>query len=89
MIGKQATLQEIVLQEPPPEPVSLNCHETLDEEEPNTLPYKIAVQCYFCLRVPRIVVHCTPGGIRALQDLLLRDLHVVCTKCALDRRYYG
>uniref|UniRef100_A0AAU7E2C1 Protein E7 n=1 Tax=Mops bat papillomavirus TaxID=3141892 RepID=A0AAU7E2C1_9PAPI len=88
MIGKQATLQEIVLQEQP-EPVSLNCHESLDEEELNTLPYKIDLHCLFCLRVLRIAVHCTSGGIRALQTLLLQDLHVVCTKCAKDRRYYG
>uniref|UniRef100_A0AAU7E1Y0 Protein E7 n=1 Tax=Mops bat papillomavirus TaxID=3141892 RepID=A0AAU7E1Y0_9PAPI len=89
MIGKQATLQEIVLREEPPEPVSLTCNETLDEEELNVRPYKISVCCCACPRVLRIAVLCTPGGILALQNLLLRDLSIVCTCCALQRRYYG
>uniref|UniRef100_A0AAU7E3H7 Protein E7 n=1 Tax=Mops bat papillomavirus TaxID=3141892 RepID=A0AAU7E3H7_9PAPI len=89
MIGKAATLQEIVLQEDPPEPVSLTCHESLDEEEPNVHPYKISVCCCACSRVLRIAVLCTSGGILALQTLLLRDLKIVCTRCALQQRYYG
>uniref|UniRef100_A0AAU7E213 Protein E7 n=1 Tax=Mops bat papillomavirus TaxID=3141892 RepID=A0AAU7E213_9PAPI len=89
MIGQQATLNDIVLQEKP-ESVSLTCHEILDEEEPNTQPYIITSRCGVCSRMLRIAVRGTSGGIQTLK-YLLRDLEVsfVCTKCAIDQRYYG
>uniref|UniRef100_A0AAU7E302 Protein E7 n=1 Tax=Mops bat papillomavirus TaxID=3141892 RepID=A0AAU7E302_9PAPI len=87
MIGKEATLREIVLEEQP-EPVSLTCHETLDEEEPTT-PYKISVPCSDCPRMLRIAVQCTSGGIQILQTHLLRDIFLTCSPCAIKKRYYG
>uniref|UniRef100_A0AAU7E342 Protein E7 n=1 Tax=Mops bat papillomavirus TaxID=3141892 RepID=A0AAU7E342_9PAPI len=86
MIGKRATLEDIVLQEQP-EPVSLTCYEHLDEEEPiTTRPYKISLHCVDCSRMLRIAVRCTSGGIQALQSLLLQDIFIVCSPCALHQR---
>lgn len=88
MIGKQTTLRDIVLEERP-EPVSLICHETLDEEELSLRPYKFSVNCFYCPRELRIVVQSTPGGSLTLQDLLLHDLTFVCVGCAREHHYNG
>uniref|UniRef100_A0AAU7E331 Protein E7 n=1 Tax=Mops bat papillomavirus TaxID=3141892 RepID=A0AAU7E331_9PAPI len=88
MIGKAPTLRDIVLQEQP-EPVSLICHERLDEEEPIARPYKITLCCCYCPRMLRIAVRSTPGGILTLEDLLLRHIEFACTRCAKEQRSYG
>lgn len=91
MIGKEASLKDIVLLEEPPEPVSLICHEALeDEEEPQGDPYKISASCPYCPRKLRIVVLGTTGGIQTLQSLLTTsEVTFVCAVCAKERHYYG
>lgn len=90
MIGKQPSLEQIALVESPPEPVSLTCHEVLDEEEPQGDPYIISAPCVHCPRTLRIAVLGTSGGILTLQNLLTTlDVQICCAVCAKERRYYG
>ncbi|UJQ88220.1 E7 protein [Molossus molossus papillomavirus type 2] len=89
MIGKEAQLKDIVLLEDPPEPVSLICHEALeDEEELQGDHYKISAACPYCPRKLRIVVQSTAGGILTLQRLLsTSEVTFVCAVCAKERHY--
>ncbi|AEM05817.1 E7 [Peromyscus papillomavirus 1] len=94
MIGPEATLRDIVLEESPPETVSLYCDETLSEEEEeeeaeSISPYRVYAPCYRCDRSVRLVVSATENGIRGLEKLLLGDVSIVCPSCAVCVRPTG
>ncbi|UJQ88233.1 E7 protein [Eumops bonariensis papillomavirus type 2] len=90
MIGKQPSVREVALTEEPPEPVSLTCHEDLDEEELIGAPYIFSGCCALCPGVLRIVVITTTGGLQTLKSLLSSsELSFCCAKCAKERHYYG
>ncbi|ATQ38120.1 E7 [Betapapillomavirus 2] len=92
MIGKQATLRDIVLEELV-QPIDLHCHEELEEveeavveEEPEYTPYKIIVNCGGCSVKLKLYVLATEPGIRAFQVSLLEDVKLVCPTCREDIR---
>lgn len=99
MIGKQATLRDIVLEELV-QPIDLHCHEELPdlpedieasvvEEEPVYTPYKIIVLCGGCEVRLKLYVWATDAGIRNLQDCLLGDVRLLCPTCREDIRNGG
>lgn len=93
MIGKQATLRDIVLEELV-QPIDLHCHEELleeveeavIEEEPEYTPYKIIVNCGGCDTKLKLFVLATNFGIRAFQAALLENVRLVCPSCREDIR---
>ncbi|ABU86869.1 transforming protein [Canis familiaris papillomavirus 4] len=95
MIGKDATLKDIVLEEQPTPVDDLWCDEELtlsDEEEepalnPNFKPFRIQTSCGTCDRGIRIVVLCTTEGIHALETLLCRNTSLCCPNCAATYRF--
>ena len=97
MIGKGATLKDIVLEEQPCPYDELYCDEELppeDEEEAeqetqDIAPYRIQTLCGHCDRGIRLVVLSTPHGIRTLEDLLLSCIGVCCPECASRRWRFG
>lgn len=94
MIGKQVTLQDIVLQEDPPENVILTCdeelppEEELEQEQVHGDSFKVQVHCPHCDSVLCLAVLCSLETIRRLETLLIRDLRFVCQRCA-SRNYNG
>lgn len=94
MIGKQATLRDIVLEELV-QPIDLHCHEELleeveeavVEEEPIYTPYKIIVFCGGCDTRLKLYVLATDCGIRAFQASLLETVKLVCPTCREDIRH--
>nr|AAQ95178.1 putative transforming protein E7 [human papillomavirus 71]AAQ95185.1 putative transforming protein E7 [human papillomavirus 71]AAQ95199.1 putative transforming protein E7 [human papillomavirus 71]QIT07802.1 early protein E7 [human papillomavirus 71] len=93
MRGQQCTLKDIVLQLQP-EVVDLYCHEQFassDEEdnrvdgeqptEPAQQAYRVVSYCGRCCRAVRLVVESDEADIRALQQLLLGTLTIVCPIC--------
>lgn len=101
MIGKEVTVQEFVLElsEVQPEvlPVDLLCEEELpneqEEEESNIerTVFKIVAPCgcSFCEVNLRIFVNATESGIRALQELLIGDLQLLCPECRGNCKHGG
>ena len=90
MIGKQATLRDIVLEELV-QPIDLHCHEELEEveeavveEEPEYTPYKIIVFCGGCDTKLKLYVLATDFGIRSFQASLLENVKLVCPTCRED-----
>lgn len=84
MIGKQATIPDIELQELV-QPTDLYCNEELSEEEateeePSVTPFKIIVACG-CGAKLRLYVLATEDGIRQQQQLLLGDVQLLCPDC--------
>ncbi|AEP82735.1 E7 [Canis familiaris papillomavirus 9] len=96
MIGKDATLRDIVLEEQPTPLDNLWCDEELapsdDEEEEsppnqNLKPFRIQTYCGTCGRGIRIVVLCTQDGIHSLESLLCRNTSLCCPTCAATYRF--
>lgn len=93
MIGKQATLRDIVLEELV-QPIDLHCHEELFEEveeavveeEPEYTPYKIIVFCGGCDTKLKLYVLATDSGIRVFQTALLDNVKLVCPTCREEIR---
>ena len=93
MIGKEVTLQEIVLElselQPEVQPVDLFCEEELPTEQQETeeepaierSAYKVVVLCGCCKVKLRIFVKATQFGIRTLQDILTEELQLLCPEC--------
>ncbi|ASH99063.1 E7 [Ailuropoda melanoleuca papillomavirus 4] len=89
MIGKEASLKDIVLEEQPNPVDDLWCDEELPPEEAEPLaPYRVQAPCGHCDRCLQIVVFGTRTSIRALQVLLQDDLAICCRDCAYSRRYH-
>lgn len=95
MHGRLVTLKDILLDLQPPDPVGLHCYEQLEDSsedevdkvdkqdaQPLTQHYQILTCCCGCDSNVRLVVECTDGDIRQLQDLLLGTLNIVCPICA-------
>lgn len=95
MIGKEVTLQDIVLELTPPEPVALNCEEELPteqdtEEEPARTAFKIIVFCGGgCGSRLRIFVAATEFGVRCFQQLLVKELDLLCPNCRNSDLQHG
>lgn len=94
MIGKQATLCDIVLEELVL-PIDLHCHEELPElpeeleeveEEPEYTPYKIIVYCGGCDTKLKLHVLATLSGIRDFQASLLGPVKLLCPTCREEIR---
>ncbi|AEO16196.1 E7 [Canis familiaris papillomavirus 8] len=98
MIGKDATLRDIVLEEEQPCPVDdLYCDEELPPEEEEEAerelqsfaPYRIQAHCGHCERPIRLVVLSTRDGIISLEELLTSCLDLCCPDCASRRWRFG
>ena len=102
MIGKEVTVQDIILElsEVQPEvlPVDLFCEEELPneqetEEEPDIerISYKVIAPCgcRHCEVKLRIFVHATEFGIRAFQQPLTGDLQLLCPDCRGNCKHDG
>ncbi|AFU07676.1 E7 [Canis familiaris papillomavirus 14] len=98
MIGKGATLRDIVLEDQPCPVDDLYCDEELpadseeEEAEQETqylAPYRIQAHCGNCERAIRLVVLSTQAGIRSLERLLLTCLDLCCPDCASRRWSFG
>ena len=96
MIGKQATLCDIVLEELVL-PIDLHCHEELPElpeeseesvveEEPEYTPYKIVVYCGGCDTKLKLYILATLSGIRDFQTSLLGPVKLLCPTCREEIR---
>lgn len=88
MIGKQATIPDIVLElQELVQPIDLYCHEESLETEEATeeelcyIPYKIVAPCVTCGAKLRLYLLATDHGIRTQQDLLLREVQLLCPVC--------
>lgn len=93
MIGKEATIPEIVLElQELVQPTDLHCYEELSEEEteeePRLIPYKIVAPCCFCDSKLRLIVVATPFGIRSQEELLFEEVKLVCPGCR-DKLRHG
>lgn len=91
MIGKQATIPDVVLElQELVQPTDLHCYEELTEEtaeeEQCLTPYKITVACSCGTRL-RLFVLATDLGIRAQQELLLTEVQLVCPECREKLRH--
>lgn len=91
MIGKQATIPDVVLElQELVQPTDLHCYEELTEETPEEeqclTPYKITVACSCGTRL-RLFVLATDSGIRAQQELLLTEVQLVCPECREKLRH--
>lgn len=101
MIGKEVTVQDIVLElsEVQPEvlPVDLFCEEELPNEETEEeldterIVFKVTAPCGCsnCEVKLRIFVHATEFGIRAFQQLLTGDLQLLCPECRGNCKHGG
>lgn len=101
MIGKEVTVQDIVLElsEVQPEvlPVDLFCEEELPnedtEEELDTerIVFKVTASCgcSHCEVKLRVFVQATEFGIRAFQQLLTGDLQLLCPECRGNCKHGG
>lgn len=76
-------LEELIL------PQSLICDEELESLSPDDLPeeealtpFKVDSTCHTCNTGVRIVVVASAGAIRALEQLLVTNLSIVCPECA-------
>lgn len=92
MIGKEATIPDIVLElQQLVQPTDLHCYEELSEEEteeePRRIPYKIVAPCCFCDSKLRLVVLATHAGIRSQEELLLGEVQLVCANCREKLRH--
>ncbi|AAO15008.1 E7 [Human papillomavirus type 92] len=91
MIGKQATIPDIVLDlQDLVQPIDLHCDEDLSENQeeepaPQRIDYKIVSSCGGCGIKLRIFASCTQFGIRTLQDLLLEEIALLCPDCKNGR----
>ncbi|ATQ38339.1 E7 [Gammapapillomavirus 11] len=94
MMGKNATLQDINLEELVL-PANLICEESLSpddvpEEESAVLsPYRVDTECYTCNRRIRLSVVASTAAIFLFEQLLLQDLNVVCPGCSRQNFNYG
>lgn len=94
MIGKEATIPDIVLElQQLVQPTDLHCYEELSEEEteteeePRRIPYKIVAPCCFCGSKLRLIVLATHAGIRSQEELLLGEVQLVCPNCREKLRH--
>lgn len=93
MIGKEATIPDIVLelQQLVQPTADLHCYEELSEEEteeePRRIPYKIVAPCCVCGSKLRLIVFATQVGIRAQENLLLGEVQLVCPNCREKLRH--
>nr|WJJ59314.1 MAG: E7 protein [Leptonychotes weddellii papillomavirus 10] len=95
MIGKEATLKDIVLEEQAVPLDPLWCEEQLPDEEeeveveqvPAPNPFRVTALCGRCGRAVRLVVLATAPGVRGLEELLWRDLRILCPPCGSAVRY--
>nr|UJP71353.1 E7 protein [human papillomavirus 115] len=98
MIGKEATIHDIVLEDLSElvQPIDLHCNEELPDEQeeeeelaPDRTPFKVIVYCGgSCGTKLRIFLLSTTYGIRLLEDLLLNELALLCPQCR-DRIRHG
>ena len=102
MIGKEATLPDIVLQEEFGQPIDLQCYENLTAEVPaeqeleaeeeliQGIPYKVIATCGGgCGARLRVFVLATDAAIRSFQELLLEELQFLCPQCREEIRNGG
>ena len=100
MIGKEATLPDIVLQEEFGQPIDLQCYENLPAEVPaeqdteeeliQGIPYKVSACCGGgCGSRLRVFVLATDRAIREFQSLLLEELQFLCPECREEIRNGG
>ena len=100
MIGKEVTVQDVVLElseiQPEVLPVDLFCEEELPNEQEEELDiqktvFKIIAPCgCSCCEVNlRIFVNATDVGIRTLQELLTSDLQLLCPECRGNCKHGG
>ncbi|ADZ74261.1 E7 [Zalophus californianus papillomavirus 1] len=90
MIGKEATLKDIVLEEQPTVADELWCDEELppEEAEPDRrAPYKVHAYCGYCKRGVRLVIYSDTDSVQKLHRLLLGPFDIVCPPCAVRCRY--
>lgn len=81
MHGDRPTINDIILTELP-DPVSLLCDEHLEEEEEEqNADYTVYSYCGHCDLKLKIYVRATSEAIKALQQLLLGGLAVLCPSC--------
>lgn len=85
MHGPHPTVKDIELSLAPEDiPV---CNVQLDEEdytdavEPAQQAYRVVTECTKCSLPLRLVVECSHADIRALEQLLLGTLKLVCPRC--------
>nr|AYA94351.2 MAG: E7 protein [Human papillomavirus] len=94
MIGSKPTIADIkldltnfVL------PDNLLCNETLspdtEGQEEEQAPYKVDTCCKSCGTGVRLCVFATIEAIRALQELLISELNLVCPGCARNLFRHG
>lgn len=91
MRGGEVDLRDIVLQaieEQEPGEVDLRCYENFEEVEPRN-PYRILIQCPFCQTRLRLWVLANSAAIRVLEELLVTNIDLVCSRCAQQRNYNG
>ncbi|CAW42227.1 E7 protein [Human papillomavirus 99] len=94
MIGKEVTVQDIVLElsviQPEVLPVDLFCEEELpteqeteEESDIERTVFKITAPCGCsnCKVKLRLFVNATELGIRTFQQLLTQDLQLLCPEC--------
>lgn len=102
MIGKEVTVQDIVLElrEVQPEvlPVDLLCEEELPNEQETEeeldierTVFKVIAPCgcSSCEVKLRIFVNATEVGIRTLQELLTYNLQLLCPECRGNCKHGG
>nr|AEX31165.1 E7 protein [Human papillomavirus] len=72
-------------------PADLYCYETLspDSEPEEEHYYKVDSKCHTCGARLRVCVVASGTAIRALQLLLLQDLHLLCPSCAKSICHHG
>ncbi|AKE50897.1 E7 [Trichechus manatus latirostris papillomavirus 3] len=99
MIGTTTTLKDIVLSEcpHPNSPVNLHCDEEAnfdferqveeESQEPHYCSYRILVACPCCNRPVRLAVLCSGSGIYNLQELLFRDVQIICPLCIREQNF--
>lgn len=91
MRGEKATIPDIELQELVL-PSNLVCDESLSPDDPGEeeqLPYRIDTHCDKCQTGIRLCVVATEFGIRCFQQLLLKELSLLCPGCSREHCRYG
>nr|AYA94860.1 MAG: E7 protein [Human papillomavirus] len=79
-------LRELVL------PSNLLSNESLspdDWEEEQRQTYSVDTCCDTCHSCVRIIVSASTTGIIRLQQLLVSDLAIVCSRCSRERYHHG
>ena len=99
MIGKEVTLQDIVLElnelQPEVQPVDLFCEEELPteqdtaEEEPEKVPFKVVAPCGCCGARLRLFLFATNLGIHTFETLLLEEVSLLCPTCRESIQHGG